>query len=162
MVNCLLEQKTNWEAAMLTIVRASKIGAALVAGAVMLGGATTASFAETGSVRFSVGSAGFIIGVGGGSGTLRFKGRAYPLSIGGVRVGTIGASVTEVRGVAYNMRQASDIVGTYSAAGAGIAVVGGAGAARLQNEKGVVLEVRAVKVGLEANLNLGGVSISMR
>ena len=39
---------------------------------------------------------------------------------------------------------------------------GGGGAARLQNEKGVILEVRAVKVGLEANLNLGGVTISMR
>jgi len=41
-------------------------------------------------------------------------------------------------------------------------VGGGAGSARLQNEKGVVLEVRAVKVGLEANLNLGGVSISLQ
>src|SRR5688572_4264041 len=152
----------NREESMFNVVRASKIGAALVAGALMLGGTTTASYAETGAVRFSVGSAGFIIGVGGGSGTLRFKGRNYPLSIGGVRIGTIGASATEVRGVAYNMRQPSDIVGTYSAAGAGIAVVGGAGAARLQNEKGVVLEVRAVKVGLEANLNLGGVTISMR
>ena len=28
--------------------------------------------------------------------------------------------------------------------------------------KGVVLELRAVKFGLEANLNLGGVTISMR
>ena len=147
---------------MFNLVGASKIGAALVAGALMLGGTTTASYAETGAVRFSVGSAGFIVGVGGGSGTLRFKGRNYGLSIGGVRVGTIGASVTEVRGVAYNMRQPSDIVGTYSVVGAGIAVVGGAGAARLQNERGVVLEVRAVKVGLEANVNLGGVSISMR
>jgi hypothetical protein len=147
---------------MLNIVRASKIGAALVAGAVLLGGATTASYAETGSVRFSVGSAGFIVGVGGGSGTLRFKGRSYPLSIGGVRIGTIGASATEVSGQALNMRRASDIVGTYSAVGAGVAVGAGAGTARLQNEKGVVLVVRAVKVGLEANLNLGGVSISMR
>ena len=60
------------------------------------------------------------------------------------------------------MRQPSDIAGTYSVVGAGIAVVGGGGVARLQNEKGVVLEVRAVKVGLEANLNLGGVTISMR
>ena len=61
-------------------------------------------YAETGAVRFSVGSAGFIVGVGGGSGVLRFKGRTYPLSIGGMRIGTIGASATEVRGVARNMR----------------------------------------------------------
>ena len=147
---------------MFNVVRASKIGAALIAGAVVLGSAPTPSYAETGSVRFSVGSAGFIVGIGGGSGVLRFKGRSYGLSIGGIRVGTIGASATEVQGVARNMRQPSDIAGTYSVVGAGIAVVGGGGAARLQNEKGVVLEVRAVKVGLEANLNLGGVTISMR
>jgi hypothetical protein len=147
---------------MFNIVRASKIGAALIASALMLSSAPTPSYAETGAVRFSVGSAGFIVGVGGGSGVLRFRGRNYGLSIGGIRIGTIGASATEVRGVARNLRQASDIAGTYSAVGAGIAVIGGAGSARLQNEKGVVLDVRAVKVGLEANLNLGGVTISMR
>ena len=147
---------------MFNLVRVAKIGAALVAGAVILSSASAPSYADTGTVRFSVGSAGFIVGVGGGSGTLNFKGRSYRLSIGGVRGGTICVSATEVRGVALNMRQPSDIVGTYSAAGASIAVVGGGGVARLQNEKGVVLEVRAVKVGLEANLNLGGVSISMR
>src|SRR5262245_29312101 len=133
-----------------SIVKASKLGAALIAGAAILGGVTTPAYAETGTVRFNVGSAGFIVGVGGGSGDLRFKGRTYPLSIGGMRIGTIGASATEVTGVARNMRQASDIVGTYSAVGAGIAVIGGAGTARLQNEKGVVLDVRPVKVGLEA------------
>jgi hypothetical protein len=146
---------------MLNIAKASNLGGALIAGVIMLGGVTTPSYAETGAVRFSVGSAGFIVGIGGGSGVLRFKGRSYPLSIGGFRIGTIGASATEVRGVALNMRQASDIAGTYSAVGASVAMIGGAGTARLQNEKGVVLEVRAAKVGLEANLNLGGVTISM-
>jgi hypothetical protein len=147
---------------MFNIVRASKIGAALIAGAVMLGGAPAPSYADTGTVRFTVGSAGFIVGIGGGSGVLNFKGRSYRLSTGGVRIGTIGASVTEVRGVARNMRRASDIVGTYSGVGAGVAVIGGVGTARLQNEKGVILEVRAVKAGLEANLNLGGLTISMQ
>lgn len=147
---------------MFSIVRASKIGAALIAGAVILGSAPAPSYADTGAVRFSVGSAGFILGVGGGSGTLTFKGRTYRLSIGGVRIGTIGVSATEVRGRALNMRQPSDIAGTYSAAGASIAVIGGGGVARLQNEKGVILEVSAVKVGLEANLNLGGVTISLQ
>jgi hypothetical protein len=147
---------------MLNIVGASKVAAALVAGAVMLGTAPTPSYADTGTVRFTVGSAGFIVGVGGGSGVLNFKGRSYRLSTGGVRIGTIGASVTEVRGVARNLRRASDIAGTYSGVGAGVAVVAGAGTARLQNEKGVILEVRAVKAGLEANLSLGGLTISMR
>jgi hypothetical protein len=147
---------------MLNISGASKIAAALVVGAVMLGSAPTPSYADTGTVRFTVGSAGFIVGVGGGSGVLNFKGRSYRLSTGGIRIGTIGASVTEVRGVARNLRRASDIAGTYSGVGAGVAVIAGAGTARLQNEKGVILEVRAVKAGLEANLSLGGLTISMR
>ena len=136
--------------------------ATLIAAAVMLTNAMTPSYAETGAVRFSVGSAGFIIGIGGGSGVLRFRGRNYPLTISGARIGTIGASSTQVTGVARNLRQPSDIVGTYSGVGASVAVVGGGGTAQLQNEKGVILDVRAVKVGLEANLNLGGVTISMR
>src|SRR5262249_2475006 len=147
-MNHALKQRAKWEDTMLNVVRASKLGAALIAGAVVLSSAPTPSYAETGAVRFNVGSAGFIIGVGGGSGVLRFKGRTYRLSIGGVRIGTIGASATEVRGVARNLRQASDIAGTYSAVGAGVAVVGGVGTARLQNERGVILDVRAVKVGL--------------
>ena len=142
-------------------IRAFKIGAALVAGALVVGTVPTPSYAATGTVRFNIGSAGFIVGVSGGSGILRFKGRTYQLSISGVRIGTIGASATDVRGVARNMRQASDIAGTYTAVGVGVAVIGGGGVATLQNEKGVVLEVRALKVGLEANVNLGGVTISL-
>ena len=46
---------------MFNIVRASKIGAAIIAGSFMLGNATVPSFAETGSVRFTVGSAGFVV-----------------------------------------------------------------------------------------------------
>ena len=49
---------------MFNIVRASKIGAALITGAVMLSSVSTPSYAENGAVRFSVGSAGFIVGVG--------------------------------------------------------------------------------------------------
>ena len=57
-----------------SIVKASKLGAALIAGTVMLVGMTT-SLCRDGCRPFSVGSAGFIVGVGGGSGVLRFKGR---------------------------------------------------------------------------------------
>jgi hypothetical protein len=44
---------------------------------------------------------------------------------------------------------------------ASVAVAGGAKIARLQNEKGVVLEVHGAQVGLELSLNLGGATITM-
>jgi hypothetical protein len=121
------------------------------------------SWAETGTVSFQIVKAGFIVGLGGGSGTLVFRGRSYPLSVGGLSFGaTIGASTADLVGRAYNLRQASDIVGTYSAVGAGVAVAGGASGIRLQNAKGVVLDLRGRNIGLEFNANVSGVQISLR
>jgi hypothetical protein len=113
-------------------------------------------------VRFRVVKAGFIFGAGGGSGTLVFHGRSYPLSIGGLSVGTIGAASADVVGRAHNLRRPQDIAGTYTAVGAGVAVAGGGTAARLRNANGVVMELRGRQVGLEASLNLSGITVSMR
>jgi hypothetical protein len=147
---------------MFDIRRAFRNGAVAVATLAMPLLATP-SHADTGTVHIVVTKAGFIVGVGGGSGVLTFHGRRYPLSIGGMSVGfAAGASKTEVVGRALNMNQPSDIAGTYTAVGAGVAVAGGAGAARLQNAKGVVLELRGRKVGFEAGANLSGVEIRLR
>ena len=117
----------------------------------------------TGSVRIEIVKAGFIVGVQGGSGTLIYRGRSYPLSIGGVSLGaTIGASKAILVGTAYNLRGPGDIVGTYGQSEAGLAVVAGGKAARLRNEKGVVLNLRGRQVGLEFSLDLSGMVISMR
>jgi hypothetical protein len=109
-----------------------------------------------------VSKAGFIFGVGGGTGTLNFKGRSYPLSLGGISAGTIGVAQADLRGRALNMRRPEDIVGTYTAIGAGAALAGGAKGARLQNSNGVILEVSGAQVGFEATFGLSGLTISMR
>lgn len=144
------------------IFRAMKYGAAVVTAAVMLLAVASPSNAETGSVRVTVTRAGFIVGVGGGSGTLHFAGKTYPLSVGGVSVGTFGASSADLVGRAYHLRRAEDIAGTYTAVGAGVAVAGGGRVARLQNSNGVVLEMRGRQVGLELSIDLSGMTVSMR
>ena len=119
--------------------------------------------AETGTIHVDVAKAGFIVGVGGGSGTLVFRGQRYPFSVSGLSVGaTIGASKTELIGRAYNLRQPSDLAGTYTAAGGGAALGGGRGSVRLRNSRGVILDLRGRKVGFELAANTGGVQISMR
>jgi hypothetical protein len=75
---------------------------------------------------------------------------------------TIGASKADLVGRAYNLRRASDIAGTYTAVGGGVAVGGGASGIRLQNARGVVLELRGRNVGLELNANVSGVEIGLR
>lgn len=138
---------------------------ALTFTAVLLAGGltATASMADTGYIRAVVTKGGFIIGVGGGTGTLVFRGQHYPLEISGASFGaTIGASTTDFRGRAYHMHSPSDIEGTYSTIGAGAAVAGGAGGVRLQNAKGVVLELSGVKVGAELSAAVGGVEVRLR
>jgi hypothetical protein len=123
----------------------------------------TPSWAATGTVRIEVVKAGFIVGVGGGRGTLVFQGRRYSLRVGGLSVGaTIGASKADLVGRAYNLRRASDIAGTYTAVGASAAAGGGVSGIRLQNARGVVLDLRGRNVGLELNANVSGVEISLR
>jgi hypothetical protein len=149
---------------MLGFFRAVKFGAAILAGALIMVAASTESRAQTGSgtVRIHIVKAGFIVGVGGGKGTLTFNGKSYPLSIGGVSVGTIGVATVNLAGTARNLRTAADIAGTYGAASASVAIVGGAKVATLKNEKGVVLEVHGVQLGLEASLSLSGMTIALQ
>ena len=106
----------------------SAIRAALIALTVTGAGLTTV-YADFGGVRFNVIKAGFIVGGSGGSGTLVFHGRAYPLAIGGVSYGfTFGASSTDFVGTLTDIRRPPDVNGVYGAAGAGVAVRPGAGA----------------------------------
>src|SRR3974390_88402 len=76
--------------------RATRVTASTFSLALLAAGlAISPSIADTGLVRAVITKGGFIIGVGGGTGTLVFRGKHYPLQISGMSVGaTIGASTT--------------------------------------------------------------------
>jgi hypothetical protein len=138
-----------------------RTGAVMLAAAGVLAGAMLPSWADSGSVRFRITKAGFIVGVGGGRGVLNFKGKNYALRIDGVSAGTIGIAQADLIGTASNLRTAADIAGTYSAVSASVAVAGGAKTAQLQNANGVILKVHGAQVGFELSLNLSGITISL-
>jgi hypothetical protein len=141
---------------------AIKLIAAVFAVAAVLIGASTSGHAQSGTVQLKIVKAGFIVGVGGGNGALRYHGKMYPLSIGGIGVGTLGVAAVNLVGTATHLRRADDIAGTYGAAGTGAAFVGGAQVATLQNEKGVVLKVRGAQAGFQVSLGLGGMTIALK
>jgi len=141
---------------------AMKFCAAIIVATTMVAGTPTRSYAETGSVRLKITKVGFIVGVGGGSGTLTFRGKHYRLSIGGVSAGTIGVAGMDLVGTASNLRTATDIAGTYSALAAGVAVAGGGKVATLQNSNGVVLQLQGRQVGFSASLSVSGLTISLQ
>lgn len=123
----------------------------------------SSSFADSGTVSITIYKAGWIIGGSGGSGTLRFNGRQYGLTTGGLDYGLVfGGSKTELRGKVSNITRPSDIEGVYGAAGAGLAVGTGSRAIVLTNQKGAVLELSGKQVGLLANVDLSGLAITLK
>jgi hypothetical protein len=144
---------------LMRIASATRI--ALIALAAFIG-MSTASYADSGTVTLTIYKGGWIIGGSGGSGSLYFQGKYYPLSTGGVDYGLVfGGSKTVLHGRVSNIFQPSDVAGVYGAAGAGLAVGRGARAIVLTNQKGAVLELTGRQVGLLANLDLSGLAITL-
>ena len=147
---------------MLSFTRTLKFVMAIVAAVAFSSAQSYAQSPGTGTVSLNIVKAGFIIGVGGGNGVLHFHGRNYPLSLGGIGIGSLGVASVALRGTASNLRSPSDIAGTYGAAGAGATFVGGAQVVTLQNEKGVVLRLSGPQVGFQVSIGLAGMTIAMR
>jgi lipid-binding SYLF domain-containing protein len=140
----------------------SAIRAALIA-LLAIVSLSSAGYADEGTVMLTIYKAGWIIGGSGGSGSLYFQGRYYPLSTGGLDYGLVfGGSKTVLYGRVSNIWSPSDVAGIYGAAGAGIAVGAGARAIVLTNQKGAVLELTGRQVGLLANLDLSGLAITLQ
>ncbi len=124
--------------------------------------ASASALADTGTVRIHFVKAGWVIGGTVGTGTLTFRGRNYPLSIGGLSYGfTFGASSVRLRGVVRNIHRPRDIEGVFGAGSAGAAIIRGPQAAILTNQRGVVLEVSGAQTGLIVNLDLNGMAVSL-
>ena len=125
--------------------------------------ASSAARADSGSISFRVFKAGWFVGGSGGSGALFFHGKRYPISIGGLSAGLVfGASETRFHGTVSNIRSPYDVGGVYGAAGAGGAAVVGAQVIVLRNEKGAVLHLSGRQVGLQLNIDLSGLAISVK
>jgi len=144
---------------MSSALRVALLALTAVAGSLL----SSASHADSGTVSLTIYKAGWIIGGSGGGGVLTFHGRSYPLSAGGLDYGLVfGGSKTVLHGRVSHIGQPSDVAGVYAAAGAGLAVGGGARAIVLTNQKGAILELSGREVGLLANVDLSGLAITLR
>ena len=139
------------------------IRTAFVALIALVGVGMSAAQADSGYVNLTVYKGGWIIGGSGGHGALTFRGRTYPLSVGGIVYGLVfGGSKTVMEGRVRNIRRPSDVAGVYAAAGAGLAVGRGARAIILKNQKGAILELSGRQIGLLANVDLSGLAITLK
>lgn len=126
-------------------------------------GFSSAAMADSGTISFKIVKAGFVVGGSGGSGTLKFHGRRYPVSLGGISYGfTFGVSETRFHGTVKNIRKASDVSGVYAQAGAGAALGRGAQAIILTNQNGAVLTLTGSQVGAIVSADLSGLALTVK
>lgn len=131
--------------------------------ALLAAGFSTAARADEGTVRISFIKAGWVIGGTIGSGELYFRGRRYPLSIGGLSYGlTFGGSQTNLRGRVRNIYSPRDVEGVYGAGSAGAAVIRGPQAVVLTNQRGAVMQLAGTQTGLMVNLDINGMALSLK
>ena len=132
-------------------------------GSVRLGPQAVAGLTPDGTVNMDQVQVAYLASAGGGSGTLYYQGVAYPFSIGGLGVGGIGASSIDAAGEVYKLRNLANFPGTYGQARYGFAIgTLSWGDLWMQNEKGVIMHLKAKRTGLMLSLGGDAVVISMQ
>lgn len=105
---------------------------------------------------------GLILGGSVGEGNLIFKGKSYPFKIDGLSAGAhVGAAKTSAVGEVYNLKTVSNFPGTYAKLDANVALGGGVGGLQMQNQKGVIMRLESRTQGLQFNLGVSGVRVSI-
>ncbi len=96
---------------------------------------------------------------GSGSGYLFFQGQKYGLGVSSTKIGRVWATTIDLIGTASNLRNAADIIGTYTGVDAESATISRSKTARLENAKGIVIDIRAVNLNRLFRLNLSEMTI---
>ena len=121
--------------------------------ALLIAAASGPAYAESGRIQITLDKTGY------GSGNLFYEAQKYGLSISGIKVSGFRITKIDLTGTALNLNSAADIVGTYAGGDAGVSIVGRVKTARLENPKGVVLEIQGVNLSRKFTLNLDGITI---
>ena len=124
--------------------------------------ARAAEDAPDATLKLSGGSVAAGVGFSWGSGTLSYKGKDYPVTVKGLSAGDVGATKVEASGSVYNLKNLDDFNGNYTAAGAGMAVAGGASAVAMKNQNGVKINLVSTTQGVKVTLGAGGVDLKLK
>ena len=116
----------------------------------------------SGYVRMNEVQAAYLGSGSAGNGTLSYRGRSYPFSVGGLGVGGIGVSTIQARGEVYGLQRLGDFPGTYAQGRFGFALgTKSGGDLWLRNDNGVVMHLVAKRTGLMLSLGGDAIVISM-
>jgi hypothetical protein len=130
----------------------------------LLLGVATAQAADKPSATLSLkeGSVAAGIGFSWGSGTLKYKGKSYPVSVDGLSVGAVGISEATASGRVYGLTDISKFDGLYTAVSVGATAAGGANIAEMKNQNGVRIKLLSTTQGVALKLAAEGVNLKLK
>ena len=114
------------------------------------------------TIQLTGGSIAAGVGVSWGSGTLKYKGKEYPISVSGLSVGDVGATKLAASGKVYDLKKLEDFNGNYTAVGTGATVAGGAGALAAKNQNGVRVNLVSTTQGVKFALGASGIEMKIK
>ena len=132
-------------------------------GSVQVGPDAVAGLTPDATIDMQEVQVAYLASGGGGDGTLYFRGRAVPFSIGGLGVGGIGASTISASGEVYKLSSLAQFPGAYAQGRIGFAFGNrSAGDLWLQNGAGVIMHLKAKREGLMLRLGGDAIVISLK
>lgn len=141
------------------------MGTAFLATTLMMGSLALAADTPkvvSGKVEIDETQFGLIVGGSTGGGTLTFNGKKHDFKIGGLSLGAnIGVAKINAVGEVYDLTDVSKFPGTYTKLDANVALGGGLGGVQMKNEHGVIMRLDSTTQGVQFNLGVSGVKVTM-
>ena len=139
------------------------ISAAVVAASILAMPAMAIAASDTpdATIELSGGTVAAGVGYSWAKGTLDFQGQSIPVNVKGLSVAALGVGSVRASGEVYNLEKLQDFEGNYTAVSAGATLAGGAAATAMKNQNGVVIKLRSTTQGLQLNLSVEGVAITL-
>jgi hypothetical protein len=141
-----------------------RLGALLLGPALVLGSSVVLADSHMKpdcTVDISRTEVGFIVTIGGGSGTLTCAGKTHKFRIGGLKVGAAGIASSSATGEVFGLKKLADFNGTYSETKAQATVGKGKNVMDLANDKGVRMHLRGTSEGVDMQLAGGGLKVTL-
>jgi hypothetical protein len=142
-----------------------QIGIALLAIGLMTSFAMGAERQPDATLRLKFSSVAVGVGFSSGSGTLTYKGKAYPVKVKGLSVGKVGITSSSAYGEVFNLKHLEDFNGHYDVGGAGtrgVTVGAGKSGTLMSNQAGVIVRVSSTQQGVSVNATGGGVDMQLQ
>lgn len=114
------------------------------------------------TIELTQGQVAVGIGWSWGEGVLTYKGQKYPVTVQGLSVVDVGITKATAFGKVYGLKNLEAFDGNYTAATAEGTLGGGAGASKLKNRNGVVIDLFSTTRGINLKLAASGVKLMIK